>query len=92
MFEALGERFNAFWLSLRLTWRLMQDARVPLWSKAVPVLAALYIFSPIDILPDFFLMLGQIDDLLILSLAFEFFSRLAPAEVVEEHRQKLLKD
>jgi uncharacterized membrane protein YkvA (DUF1232 family) len=90
MFDSVMERLNALWLSVRLSWSLMQDSRVPLWAKAIPVLAALYIFSPIDILPDFFLALGQIDDILILSMGLELFTKLAPMDVVEEHRQKLL--
>jgi uncharacterized membrane protein YkvA (DUF1232 family) len=90
MFDTVMERLNSLWLSLRLSWSLMQDGRVPMWAKAIPVLAALYIFSPIDILPDFLLALGQIDDILILSMGLELFARLVPAEIVEEHRQKLL--
>jgi uncharacterized membrane protein YkvA (DUF1232 family) len=92
MFESAMERLNSLWLSVRLSWRLMQDARVPIWMKAIPVLAALYIFSPIDVLPDFFLGLGQIDDFVIISMGLELFTRLAPSDVVEEHRQKLLNE
>jgi uncharacterized membrane protein YkvA (DUF1232 family) len=91
MFDSVMERLTSLWMSVRLSWQLMQDSRVPMWAKAIPVLAALYIFSPIDILPDFFLALGQVDDILILTMALEFFTRMAPSEVVEEHRKKLLK-
>lgn len=92
MFDSVMERFNTLWLSVRLSWRLMQDGRVPLWSKAIPVLSVLYIFSPIDILPDFFLILGQIDDFFIISMALELFTRIAPADIVEEHRKNLLSE
>ena len=92
MLDSIMERLTSLWMSIRLSWGLMQDARVPMWAKAIPVLAALYIFSPIDILPDFFLALGQVDDLLILTMALEFFTRMAPSEVVEEYRQKLLNE
>lgn len=91
MVDTIMERLSALWMSVRLSWYLIQDARVPLWSKAIPVLTALYIFSPIDILPDFFLLLGQIDDFVLITMALEFFTRMAPSEVVEEHRKHLLK-
>lgn len=89
--DAIMERLSSLWLSVRLSWRLMQDERVPIWMKAIPVLAALYIFSPIDVLPDFFLVLGQIDDFFIISMGLELFTRLAPSDVVEEHRKNLLE-
>jgi uncharacterized membrane protein YkvA (DUF1232 family) len=92
MLDMFLERLTAFWLSLRLTWRLVQDERVPMWTKAVPVLTVLYILSPIDIIPDFFLVIGQIDDIFILTVGLQLFERLAPFEIVEEHRQGLLTD
>lgn len=92
MLDMFLERLTAFWLSLRLTWRLVQDNRVPMWTKAIPVLTVLYILSPIDIIPDFFLVIGQIDDIFLLTAGLQLFERLAPFEIVEEHRQHLLTD
>ncbi|MEO1288299.1 MAG: DUF1232 domain-containing protein [Chloroflexota bacterium] len=90
MFEELQERLQAFWLSLRLTYRLFLDTRVPFFTKVVPILTVFYIFSPIDVIPDFLIALGQLDDFLILTMGLQLFERLAPAEVVEEHRYQLL--
>jgi uncharacterized membrane protein YkvA (DUF1232 family) len=89
MIDQLIAKFQDFWLRVRLTWRLLQDERVPLWLKAIPIAAVLYLFSPIDILPDVFLTIGQIDDIVILIGGMELFERLAPAEVVAEHRLRL---
>ena len=86
MIDQLIGNFQAFWTRVRLTWRLLQDDRVPLWLKAIPVASVLYLFSPIDVLPDVFLAIGQIDDLMILIGAMELFERFAPADVVAEHR------
>ncbi|MBI3538046.1 MAG: DUF1232 domain-containing protein [Chloroflexi bacterium] len=44
--------------TLRLVWRLLTDARVPALPKLIPLAAAIYIISPIDLLPDFILGLG----------------------------------
>jgi len=54
---------------LRLAWRLMREPRVALVAKALPVLAALYVVSPLDFIPDVLPVLGQMDDLGILILS-----------------------
>ena len=48
---------------VRLSWRLICDPRVPVGLKMlIPGLATLYAVSPIDIVPDFLVGLGQLDD------------------------------
>ncbi len=79
---------------LRLGWRLFRDPRVASWLKViVPLLASVYFFSPIDIVPDLFLGVGQVDDLGVVGIALLVLARLlprfAPPDVVEEHRQAM---
>ncbi len=80
----------SFWSDLRLAWRLYRDPRVPgLVKGIVPALVALYIVSPIDLIPDVMLGIGQLDDLGLLSvsllIAIATLKRLAPRDVVAEH-------
>lgn len=76
--------------NLRLAWHLLLDSRVPWLTKLiVPGLMALYILSPIDIIPDWFVGLGQLDDLAVLVLAVKLFIELSPREVVQEHLRRL---
>ena len=82
------------WDELRLSWRLLRDPRVAPRAKfVVPGLAVLYFLSPIDIIPDFFLGLGQLDDLGIITLAILFLIRLvpkmAPPEIVQQHMAEM---
>ena len=75
---------------LRLSWRLLRDPRVGTMPKAaIPLLAGLYVLSPVDLIPDLFLGLGQVDDLGVIGLALLMLARLlprwSPAEVVAEH-------
>ena len=74
----------------RLVWRLMRDPRVPGWVKfGVPFLVMVYVLSPIDLIPDFFVGPGQLDDLGVVLLGMTLMVRLSPQHVVEEHRRAL---
>ena len=76
---------------VRLSWRLLNDRRVPGWVKAIPVLAVLYFLSPIDLIPDWAIPgLGELDDLAVLLLALKMFVDLSPDGAVREHLNDLL--
>lgn len=85
---------SANWLAeilrqARLIWRLWQDPRVPLWLKIIPPATLIYLFLPIDLLPDLFLGLGQLDDLVVILLGMRLFVALTPKEVVRQHLAEL---
>ena len=86
-------RSPGFWMNLfnsfRIAWRLMWDGRVPTSAKLVPILTVLYVVSPIDILPDLFVGLGQLDDLAILLLGVQLFIFVSPKDVVERIRAEI---
>jgi uncharacterized membrane protein YkvA (DUF1232 family) len=72
--------------TLRLVWRLLFDARVSFFPKLIIPAAIVYIVSPIDLIPDVILGLGQMDDVAVAFLAIRLFIELCPAAIVEEHR------
>jgi uncharacterized membrane protein YkvA (DUF1232 family) len=75
---------------MQLAWKLLVDSRVPLLTKLIkPGLMGLYILSPIDIIPDVLVGLGQLDDLAVFVLAVKLFIELCPNEVVQEHLRGL---
>ena len=74
---------------VRLAVRLVREPRVAMLLKALPVLAAVYVVSPLDFVPDIIPVLGQVDDLGVLLVAIEAFSRLCPAETVAFHRRAI---
>ena len=77
---------------IRLFWRLFWDSRVPLALKAMLIAAVLYGLSPLDIIPDFLPVIGQLDDLTLILLAGYYFIRWSPAPVVREHVAAIDKD
>lgn len=82
-----------FWTRLRLGWRLLRDPRVPSWPKLLaPIVTLLYVVSPVDVIPDFIPVLGQLDDLSIVAIALTIIAMLAqwsPPEIVEQHMANL---
>ena len=86
-------RSPGFWMNLfnsfRIAWRLLWDGRVPLSAKIIPILTILYILSPIDVIPDVIVGLGQLDDLAILLLGTQFFIAVSPKDIVESIRAEI---
>ena len=74
---------------VRLTWALIRDPRVPIWAKAIPVLALLYVLSPLDFIPDLVIGLGQLDDLAIVLGGMRLFASVVPQDIVEQHRAEI---
>jgi uncharacterized membrane protein YkvA (DUF1232 family) len=73
----------------RLAARLMREPRVPLYAKAVLILAAFYLVSPLDFIPDVLPIVGQVDDLAIAVVALQFFLFLCPSAAVTFHRDAI---
>ena len=74
----------------RLTWRLINDPRVSTLVKVgIPLFIALYFFSPIDFIPDFLPILGQLDDIGVVLFGMSLIVRFSPQTVVDEHRRVL---
>ena len=82
---------RAFALQARLAARLFKEPRVSVVLKALPVLAALYVISPIDFIPDFVPGLGQLDDLGVILAGLELFVRLCPSGAQTFHREAIAK-
>lgn len=71
---------------VRLAVRLLREPRVPLLTKALPLLAALYVISPLDLAIDVLPVLGQLDDLVVILVTLEVFLRLCSTVAVAFHR------
>ena|SRR5438270_12866180 len=75
---------------MRLFYHLMRDPRVPALTKAIPVVTAIYLVSPIDWLQNMVPVLGQLGDVALIALSFRLFLEFSPDEVVQEHLMRLL--
>ena len=79
----------SFVRTLRLVWRLLVDPRVPFFPKLIVLAGAIYVISPVDLIPDLILGLGQLDDLGVAMLAIGVFIQLCPPALVDEHRRAI---
>lgn len=75
--------------TMRLVWRLLNDARVSGFPKLIIPAALIYVISPVDFMPDVILGLGQLDDLGIIALSIALFIEFCPRAIVEEHRRAI---
>lgn len=72
--------------------RYVRSASVSRWKKLLGVLAVVYAVMPIDLIPDVVPVLGWLDDIGFLTVAFGFIARdmakhakqAPPAEVIVE--------
>ena len=64
--------------------RLLRDERVPQRAKLPILLIIPYLASPLDLIPDFIPVLGQLDDVVFVALVLRRVVRTAGPDVVEE--------
>jgi uncharacterized membrane protein YkvA (DUF1232 family) len=88
---ALGRRADARALAgfipdcVVLVRRLLRDGRVPRRAKVALGLLIAYLLMPLDLVPDFIPVAGQLDDAIVVALVLRWFLRAGGAALVREH-------
>lgn len=70
---------------LKLVGRLVLDPRVPRRSKITLGMAAAYVMSPVDLIPEMIPVVGWADDILLVMFAIDSLIDRAGSDVVDEH-------
>ena len=70
---------------LVLLGRLVKDSRVPTAEKALLLGAVIYVISPLDLIPDVFPFIGQVDDLYVVALVVLRLINRTDESVVRQH-------
>jgi len=65
-----------------------KDPRIPLRSKLLIGLAVSYLMCPIDLIPDFIPVVGQLEDLIIVPTLIGYALKIVPPHVLKEYREK----
>ena len=69
----------------RLALALARDRRIPLHVRLIPPALILYLAMPIDLIPDFIPVIGQLDDIIVVFVGVRLLLRFAPRAIVEDH-------
>lgn len=64
--------------------RLRRDPRVPRRAKVAVAIAAVWVLSPIDLIPEFLPVIGPLDDVVVVALVLRYAARSVPREVLME--------
>lgn len=64
-------------------WKLVRHAETPRAAKLVAFAVLAYAVSPIDLIPDFIPLLGQLDELILLPLGVALVVKLTPRPLWE---------
>jgi uncharacterized membrane protein YkvA (DUF1232 family) len=65
--------------------RLLGDSRIPRRAKLLLVALVAYLAMPLDIVPDFIPVAGQLDDAIIVALVLRTVLRATGADLIREH-------
>lgn len=77
--------WKEIWEQVRLVWALLRDNEVPVYLKLLPLAAFIYILFPADIIPDFLVPFGQLDDITAILVGAKMFIEMAPQDIVNRH-------
>jgi uncharacterized membrane protein YkvA (DUF1232 family) len=70
---------------VRLFKGLIRDPRVPRRCKVMLAFAALWVLSPIDLVPEFLPVIGPLDDAIMAAVVLRYVSRRTDPDIMAEH-------
>jgi uncharacterized membrane protein YkvA (DUF1232 family) len=64
--------------------RLRHDPRVPRRVKVAVAFGALWVLSPIDLIPEFLPVIGPLDDVVVVALVLRYAARRIPRAAIDD--------
>ena len=66
----------------RLLWRVAKHPEAPWRARLIALCATAYLASPVQVIPTFIPVIGQLDDVLVIYLAAKWINRILPPAVL----------
>jgi uncharacterized membrane protein YkvA (DUF1232 family) len=88
MVENMSEKAAKMLVDVYALFLALGDKRVPWYAKTLAAITVGYAFSPIDLIPDFIPVLGQLDDLLLIPVGVYVTMKLIPEDTTNDLRAK----
>ncbi|MBA2533916.1 MAG: DUF1232 domain-containing protein [Rubrobacter sp.] len=88
MMRACKRRARKFKTETYALYLAYRDPRVPWYAKVFAALVVGYVFSPIDLIPDFIPVLGLLDEMVVVPIGVALVLKMIPEEVMAECRQR----
>lgn len=82
----LKEKFYKLQLHTKTLSLASKRSDLPLYTRALAAAVAIYIWSPIDLIPDFVPVIGVVDDIILIPLGFLLVKVIIPEPVMRECR------
>ena len=82
--ERWRERAVRLALQWRTAYRVLKHPRTPWTARLVAALATGYVISPVQLIPSFIPVIGQLDDAAVLWAGTKLIRRLTPPALLEE--------
>ena len=88
MWQAIKEWVNRLKHDTLALWFACRDKRTPWGVRILGFLMVAYVFSPIDLIPDFIPVIGYLDELILIPAGLWVLLRLIPEQVLSDCRGK----
>lgn len=86
MFFRLGRLFRAVGRDIVVLWYASRHPATPRLMKFAALLLALYVISPIDLIPDWLALLGLADDVTLIALGVPALLSMMPEPALRDAR------
>ncbi len=86
----LTSKTGRFWMEAYVLYLAARDSRVPVYARIAAAGFAIYVLSPIDLVPDPIPLIGIVDDFLIIPIGLLLIRSLVPEYLRLEHQELAL--
>ncbi len=83
MFKRIAVLWTVLRGDARQLWFALRHPNAPGWLKLGTALIVLYLFSPIDLIPEVLPVIGVMDDLILVPLAIRWLLKRLPPEIAQ---------